>query len=409
MERRLRELGGTTVRHLLFASAALAASSFIFSACGDSDTSTNCKGSGPTRCIGALPPDSTTEEPDGTVTFEWNQESGPRCVRGSEFRSFLKPGPEDASTIVFYLPNDGAWLPNGGYALLAGGVAPARLAAAPATPLQQESVALFGPHHFTYVSPCDGSLYVGDRDYTTEQLVEMGARDTAPRYYRGFLNIAASMNATALRYPKPERVVVMGSGAGSLGISLASIHAAEQFPNAEILVIQDGSPGVSAGTLDLNFTSNLIDAWGAKQTFPTFCVDCLRFGHLQEMLVLAAAAYPNFRFATVAGSRESSVPTFINLPPGISTRMTAEIYECLLSKELERARIAAGGSYAYYVADGTYNRIESFPGQFDFVAETENGNAPALGDWLRSFIANDAGLTSHSEIEMGVTTDCSTL
>lgn len=390
--------------------AAIAVSSLLFSACDDTPSSSNCQGTGAERCIGAMPPDLITDEADGSVTFEWTQPNGPRCVRGSEFRSFLKPGPDDASTLVFYLPNDGAWLPNSSYALLAGGKAPANLASAKPTPLQAQSDELFGPHHFTYISPCDGSLYVGDRDYSSDELTAMDQRDTAPRFYRGFLNVAASMNATAARYPSPQRVIVVGSGAGSFGVALAGIQAAEQFPNADIFVFQDGSPGISMGDIDLTFTQDLIDAWGARQSLPSFCTDdCLKYGHLQEFLVQATKHYPQFRAATLVASREPAVPAFINLTPGIKQKILPETFECLISKELERARSAAGQRYDYYVVAGAYNRLESIPGQLTFAATTPDGEAPAIGDWIRSFLSKQAGFGSHSEIPMGVTTDCASL
>src|SRR5699024_10322424 len=144
-----------------------------------------------------------------------------RCIMGEPYHSYIREGTSDSNDLLIYLPADGAYLVESGFMLTAGGVAPASY--------DKRLKSLFNdnsPLDFLAditaltINPCDGSLYLGSRDYTTSQLEDVleglnpNDRQLEPRYYRGFVNATASINELGRQYDNPDRVFLIGSMAG---------------------------------------------------------------------------------------------------------------------------------------------------------------------------------------------------
>lgn len=403
--------------------AILCMSAMTFIACEDEDDET-CKGTGFTRCLDAFPPDEIQTSSDGTIqTLEWIPgDDGPRCVHGDEYRSFITQGAASSNDITIYMPHDGAWLVQGQPTLFKGGRAPLAfegdITRTNFTPSRHD---LIEESTFLYISPCDGSLYIGDIDYTTSELEEVakeGPANRTPRFYRGFLNSTASINELARQNPNPERVFLIGTLAGGYGVLGTAIHVAALFPDADIFILQDGSPGMGMGRVDPQFINDMIDAWGARQTLTDDINEYIETGHLVPVLNYILDRYDNIYAATFASTQESSIRRTIEMVLG-SDVITAEIYECFVKSVLEDIRQKAPeGRYQYYVVDQGVDNMEALrmdtpDGELrgeDYIVQTHDGSdGISVETWVRQFITKDPSWKSYSEVEMNADLDCANL
>lgn len=385
-----------------------------FSGCSETNDDSECKGTGPARCLGAFEPDEIATSADGKeLTLAWEAgDTGPICVNGGNYRSFIRLGEPNAKTVSMYLPNDGAWLPKSTPVLLSGGAAPTSLSAVTQTNFTSATHPILGPSDFLYISACDGSLNVGDRDYTTEELNSSSDyKGKDPRYYRGYINAAASINELARRNPNPEKVIVVGSGAGSFGAIVAAMYAAASFPNSTIYVLQDGSPGFGMGMVDPSFAANLIDGWGVQQTLPKDCPDCHANGHLTNYVDYALRTNSNIRYAVYASSNDSTIPLFVNLSrkPG-EKELKAEHIKCFIQTEMEKLRVAHADTnhFNYFVVEGTFNTVASLQdpenpeirGEAYTATRYAGGEGISFADWFEQFVNDDEAWESIAEISM---------
>lgn len=402
----------------------LCMSAMSFIACGDDDEDT-CKGTGFTRCLNAFPPDEIRVSGNGEIqTLEWKpMDTGPRCIGGDEYRSFIKKGTPNTEDITIYMPHDGAWLVESNSTLFKKGRAPLTyegdITRTNFTPSRHDAIK---DSNFLYVSPCDGSLYIGDIDYTTEELEELGAETAAnkrPRYYRGFLNTTASINELARQNPNPKRVFLLGTLAGGYGVIGAAIHTAELFPDADIFILQDGSPGMGMGDVQPEFIYNMIDAWGARQTLTDDIDEYIATGHLVPVLNYILDTYDNIYAATFASVQEASIRLTIEQLLG-STVITPEIYECFVKSVLEDVRKKApAGRYQYYVVDQSADNMHELREDTedgskrvgeDYVLEQHDGSPGiSVEAWLDQFIHKSEDWKSYSEVEMGSDVACKDL
>lgn len=403
--------------------AVLCVGAVSFIACGD-DSDDQCKGTGFTRCLEAFPPDEIHVGSDETQTLLWNAgPDGPRCVLGDEYRSFITKGAPNTKDITIYMPHDGAWLVEGNSTLFKGGRAPQTyegdITRTNFTPSRHAPIR---DSNFLYVSPCDGSLYIGDIDYTSEELEALGAETEAnkkPRFYRGFLNTTASINELARQNPNPERVFLLGTLAGGYGVIGAAIHTATLFPNADIFILQDGSPGMGMGDVQPEFIDNMIDAWGARQTLTDDVNKHISTGHLVPVLNYILSAYDNVYAATFASVQEASIRLTIQQLLGRSV-ITPEIYECFVKTTLEDVRKnAPKDRYQYYVVDQKADnmqelRVDTEDGSQrvgeDYVLTPYDGSdGISVEEWLDQFIRKDSEWASYSEVKMGSDVACKDL
>lgn len=403
------------IRKLFMGSASLLLAMGVM-ACSEDTADGDCSGTGPTRCLGGFPTDSVSVDPSGDITvLEWEAgDTGPICAYGGEFRSFIRAGASSSTDLVIYLPNDGVWLPRYPTVLLSQGRAPTNFSNAPQTSYTSSDHPVIGSADLLYVSACDGSLYVGSRDYTEEEVEGSEYPTDDARFYRGFINLVASLNALPTHIDDPERIFLIGSGAGSYGVLLASFHVAALYPDAELVIIQDGSPGFGFGRFDTSFVDSLVEAWGVERTLPP-CSYCLENGHLTGYVRYILESIPNARVASYVSNRESSIPLFLNITSP-ADRITDARFECFIQQEFTELKEAFPDRFQYYVTDSTANTVDGLRSAdspddtsqsgYNYVAtDFESGDELRFIDWLEAFSDDTASQRSISEISMVAGTD----
>lgn len=368
--------------------------------CGDDESAFECDESGPGRCLGKFVEKEGKLEADGSLTYEFTLEEGPTCVSGSAFRSFYRGAKGESDTLLLFLPSDGAWLPTSSPLMTSGRRTPATLALAPAHPLFAEANEYIGDHHLVYVSACDGSLYAGDRDFSTEELQALGVRDTEPRYYRGAQNVSAGIDIALQHVQSPSRVIVGGSGAGSMGAIMAVFAVAKAYPDADIVLLQNGTTGIIFGEEDPAFMRNLFDLWGIMRNMPADCVGCEDNGHLTVYIRHALQTIPKLRVGTYQATREGTLPLFISNVPN-QTPLDPERWRCEIMNEVKKLRDEFPDRYGAFIVDNSATTFESLSGGASFELNGVN-----IVDWVNSIVDKDAAPITVTESDLEAPEDC---
>lgn len=409
-----------SVRTLLQTAGVALFGALAFMGCDD-DAVDKCDEEGLGRCVDTFPPDEierATDDKSGDMvqTLRWKPgEYGPRCLGGEAYHSYIREGTSDSNDVLIYMPSDGARLVHGGFMLTSGG--------APPVSYDKRAKSIFNdnsPFSFLQditaltISPCDGSLYLGDRDYSTEDLEEAldgltpSRKDLAPRYYRGFINAAASVNELARQHEDPERVFLVGSMAGGFGVVGMAAHAAEVYPNADIFVLQDGSPAMGMGDVDPSFFEEQVRLWGAGALIPPDAGEYGTSGHVMTLMNYVMEQYPNVRVATFASIRENSIRLIINGHPHSNGGITEDEYRCFVTSTLAQVKEKAPeGRYNYYVVDRSADNIGELRDDgndkenFVLTPHDSDPETPiSIKEWLTLFADKSEDWTSHSEVQM---------
>lgn len=143
-----------------------------------------------------------------------------------------------------------------------------------------------------YVPSCTGDLYAGD---STRTYRSADGR-TLTVHHRGHVNASAALDWIFQRVPRPDRVVVAGCSAGSVGSILHAPQIIERYPDARVAQLGDslgylfGEPG------DLR-------PWRAHTLLPDWipAVRALRPGQftMPRFYDAVAAYYPRSTFGQV--------------------------------------------------------------------------------------------------------------
>lgn len=400
-------------------------SSVVFMGCEEEEKEP-CTGVGPTRCLKAFPATVTTEK-DGVIVSAWApDDTGPRCVYGGTFRTFLKKGgTEPVKDLTVRMPHIGAWLPRLPPLILSsGGTSSPSSFDDVSTDYLNHGYKAIDESDFLYVPPCDGSLFLGSRDYSVKELEEGNYSESKdPRYYRGFINSTSAINQAAEYNTNPERVFLIGSGAGSFGTIAAAVHTAEKFPNSQIFALIDGSPGLGSGYVYPKFTDTITEEYAAESLIPTDCPDCIANGHLTRIIDYTLNRYRNVHFAAYASTQELSVPLFINMwldkiyNPTASQKLNIsdDDWSCFIQKQFEtlRKKFEDTNRFNYFVVDRGGDTINAVKGGSPEnngqnyriqVYNPESPQKPTAGptfkEWLTDYLDNSSNLKSYAEIEM---------
>ena len=365
----------------------LAAIAFALSACAvgcgdDSSSNDGCRESGPGRCLGLFTDAPGTLEADGTTTYEFTIDQGPACVEGDPFRTFYRPPSSGSSdTLLLFLPSGGAWLPTGSPLMTAGTQAPARLSLAAPHPSFDANHPEIGPHHLIYVPPCDGSVFAGDRDYTAADLAALNALSLVPRFYRGARNVSASIDVAKQHIPNPSRVIISGSGAGSMGAILAIFTIHNAFPDAKIIVIQDGSTGIAHGEAYPDFVADLLDRWSILKNMPTGCDGCNQLGHLTPYVRFALEMIPNLRIGTYQATNETTLPLFIAGSPN-TPKLDKDDWRCEILNETRKLVELFPDRYGAFIVDQSATSYAQLEGAGDYEID-----GYSYHDWLSALLS----------------------
>lgn len=120
----------------------------------------------------------------------------------------------------------------------------------------------FGDHSMVYVPYCTGDVHLGDatREYSPELTVE----------HNGYVNATTALAYLAENYPDAEQVVVVGESAGAIASPLYGGLVSDLLPDAQVTVFADGS----AGYVDEPALNAAIGGfWGLENTVPDWPVN----------------------------------------------------------------------------------------------------------------------------------------
>src|SRR5699024_6170811 len=108
---------------------------------------------------------------------------------------------------------------------------------------------------------------------------------------------------------------LIGSMAGGFGVIGAAAHTAETFPNADVFILQDGSPAMGMGDVDKDFFTNQVHLWGANSILPDDVGSYGTSGHVMTLMNYVMERYENIHVATFASIREKSIKMIIDAHP----------------------------------------------------------------------------------------------
>lgn len=225
---------------------------------------------GLTRYLGETPVVRSYTWQAGTKIHEFDAADGPQCMRGLEFRVATRAAAR--SDLMIFLQGGGACWSDFCFAITS---APKDMPATDLLRLEEQNP--FADHDLLYVPYCDGSLFAGDT-----AIDEDG--DGAPdRLHRGLANLSAALTAGYDEFPRPSRIVLVGSSGGGYGTILAVFLVRYVYPGVPIVVLNDAGVGV-AHPEDPAFVSGLLDEFGARDFVPDDCPDCLADGNVTRLV-----------------------------------------------------------------------------------------------------------------------------
>ena len=189
---------------------------------------------------------------------------------------------------------------------------------------REDPAAAFANYDVVHVSYCTGDIGAGSERVvlTRPPDADPDAPASIPTFFHGAYDVAAALALAAEEYPRPGRLVVYGSSAGSYSSSRALPEALVAFPDVEDLVwIGDGAAGVGRDAID-DLEANLVRFDGVRDRLVRFAqfsfqsdamqIDFLPDGfgdepefraELRERLESRAAAAPDrYRFFAPSGS-----------------------------------------------------------------------------------------------------------
>lgn len=283
----------------------------------------------------------TTEFEEGPEsTYRFDIESGPICLYGDPYKISVRDSDASDDLLIFLQGGGACWselcfaldstLPN----------VPTALDILDPD-LEENPARDFDVAYWNY---CDGSLFAGDVD------VDDDGDGEIDRYQRGLRNLSAALDATAQRFPSPNRVLLAGSSGGGFGTILTTLLVRSYYPGVEILVFNDAGVGVTKGDDDLEFVDNLVDEWGAADLVPESCTECFGNGHLLPIVAWQLEQDPNLRVAAFSGLRDFVIAD-------IFLRIGGRTFEPMLIAETDAMNQRFPGRYAAFLAPGGVHTV----------------------------------------------------
>ena len=249
----------------------------------------------------------------------------------------------------------------------------------------------FKDWNYIFIPTCAGDVFIGD----VEQTYNGGGLGTKAWIHHGFHNARVVEKFAREHFMNPEKVVLAGSSAGSVGITLHHYFYHEVYaPASEMSVLYDGFVDIiHQDFLDapLGFQS-----WDAVKNFPKGVPAPV--APTQEALhVLAADMFPDTAFAhwTTAYDSDGGQTGFYHVMKNLGNILvwprwwdSSCEWNGLLGTQL--AATAAGTAspnYRYYVGSGTQHTMY----RTNRVYTDTLGGVPLTVDWVQAMIDRDYG------------------
>jgi len=193
---------------------------------------------------------------DGSVVYDFDPNDGPICLRGAPFNaSVLDQGSDN---LLIYLQGGGACVSIICQATVA------------ATPRGVPKLGVLdvtdtdnpvASWNIVYVPYCDGSVFSGDNDFTSDTDMQ------GTRYHRGLRNFSAALDLATEHFPNPKKVLLAGSSAGGWGTVYHRALVRHVYPDAQMSVFDDSGIGFSVNS------PFIISEWGSTRYQPASCGD----------------------------------------------------------------------------------------------------------------------------------------
>jgi hypothetical protein len=251
----------------------------------------------------------------------------------------------------------------------------------------------FKDWNYIFVPTCAGDVFIGD----TVRTYNGGGFGTKTWVHHGFHNARVVEKFAREHFLNPEKVVIAGSSAGSVGITLHHYFYHDvYYPASEMSVLFDGFVDIiHQDFLDapLGFAS-----WDAVKNFPKGVPAPV--APTQEALhILAAETFPETAFAhwTTAYDSDSGQTGFYHVMKNLGNILvwprwwdSSCEWNGLLDTQL--AATAAGvttDNYHYYVGSGTQHTMF----RTNRVYTDTLGGVPLTSDWVQAMIDRALGWT----------------
>ena len=331
-------------------------------------------------------PDTTEAAP---TTIEWDTVMAPddcMCGDGSPFNFFVR---EASPTKVLF------FFEGGGACFSAESCDPAsqtyKRSAGTAGDLAERSSGIFdvsnpanpfADYSIVYVPYCTGDVHIGNSttDYGDGVVVQ----------HKGFVNGSTALAALVDRFPDASEIVVAGESAGSVPTPLYAGLTADEFPDARITVLADGSgaypdvPGINAV---------IGGAWGTINAVPDWPVNegvTAETWSFPGLFVKAGTHAPNITFARHDYAFDRTQVFFAGL-----AGIPADDLVSLIDQN--EAQIEAGGVTLYsYITPGDDHTVL---GGNAFYTQTVNG--VLLVDWVTALVTGEPIADVHCTVCTG--------
>lgn len=313
-----------------------------------------------------------------------------QCSDGSDYRFFVRPGAHDK--LMFYLEGGGAcWSglncdptlrPTYQVNLAATDPASAHGVLAfqqPANPLRDYTV--------VYAPYCSGDVHLGDAEqhYPVPAIGDRGASEVNIQH-RGWVNASAALAWIRDHIPAPRQIFVTGSSAGSIPSPFYAVELADQYPEAAVVQLGDGSGGYRGfANFDPYEVWNLDEVVARLPNIGALSGDEFGFQHLY---LGAAEANSGIRFASYDNAEDDVQKQFLTLGGAPASSL-----QPLLEMNLAEISAAVPG-FRYYVAGGAMHTILLRPEVYTY----EVGGVRFV-DWLGDLVRGD-------DVENVMCSDC---
>lgn len=239
------------------------------------------------------------------------------CSDGSPYRFLARPGAAD-KLLVYFQGGGSCWdgltcdtdLEPVPYTVNLDELDPARAHGIFAFDLAENP---FREHSVVVAPYCSADVHIGDRVATYQAPNVPGHEAHAVEIqHRGFVNSQAVLDWTFERFERPESIFVAGSSAGSIPSPFYAMRIAEQYPDARVQQLGDGSSGYRRDGMAVTPEAS----WGTLERLrflPEFAD--LQVGDMSfELLYIAAAnRTPQVRFAAFDHAEDAVQRDFLEL------------------------------------------------------------------------------------------------
>lgn len=288
------------------------------------------------RYIGTIQPMSSKSVGLGVIEHTFKIDDGPVCFTGNQFSMFTRKG--STNNLMIFLQGGGFCGPQDceavdtGIPLIPFGIL---------SPSDSENpVANF---NLGYVPYCDGSMMSGDTEVDSDG---DGLKD---RFFKGLLNLSASLDVIHKTYPSPDKIVLAGNSAGGYAVHIALPLVRKLYPGARIYVINDSGIGIAnPGGL-----VSLFEYWNASAFIPESCGDCIGTdGNLTGLHNYQLIHDDNIKMAYISSKQDSVT----------SAAVGGETYELQLLEAVSELNISHPNRFQALIDQGVAHTyiIKSF-------------------------------------------------